>query len=182
MSEERELKFPDVELSALRESLESLEAERIAASNFEDNWIYDRSRDLESRGCVLRLRIDGRGAVISFKGARRSGEEGVAVREEHETRIEDPEEMRSILQALGYSVVSRYQKMRETWRLGGVTIALDHTPIGDFAEFEGSGCLTVAKRCGLLPEKAERRSYVRLWEDHRETTPDAPDFMLFDEE
>ena len=49
---------------------------------------------------------------------------------------------------------------------GGVTIALDHTPIGDFAEFEGDGAETVAKRCGFDPDKAERRSYLRLYEEY----------------
>jgi len=58
------------------------------------------------------------------------------VREEHEIGIESADEARSLFEKLGYAVVRRYQKVREEWQLGGVTIALDHTPIGDFAEFE----------------------------------------------
>ena len=76
-------------------------------------------------------------------------------------------------------VVRRYQKVREEWHLGGVTIALDHTPIGDFAEFEGDGAETVAKRCGFDPDKAERRSYLRLYQDHLKKHPDAPPEMVF---
>jgi hypothetical protein len=60
-----------------------------------------------------------------------------------------------------------------------VTIALDHTPIGDFAEFEGDGAETVAKRCGFDPDKAERRSYLRLYQDHLKKHPDSPPEMVF---
>ena len=70
-------------------------------------------------------------------------------------------------------------KIREEWQLGGVTIALDHTPIGDFAEFEGDKAEVVAKRCGFDPEKAERRSYLRLYEDYLKEHPDAPPEMVF---
>ncbi len=76
-------------------------------------------------------------------------------------------------------MVRRYQKVREEWQLGGVTIALDHTPIGDFAEFEGERAEVVAKRCGFDPDKAERRSYLRLYEDYLKEHPDAPPEMVF---
>ena len=69
--------------------------------------------------------------------------------------------------------------MREEWLVGGVTIALDHTPIGDFAEFEGDRAEVVAKRCGFDPDKAERRSYLRLYEDYLKHHPDAPPEMTF---
>jgi adenylate cyclase class IV len=80
---------------------------------------------------------------------------------------------------LGYTVVRRYQKMREVWHLGGVVIALDHTPIGDFAEFEGEGAERVAHRCGFSPETAERRSYLRLYDEYLKEHPGAPVDMVF---
>lgn len=178
---ERELKFSGVELSSLRERLVELDAERLAAGTFEDNWVFDRgSGELEAAGEILRLRIDAAGARLTFKGPQ-SFDGRAKVRSEHETRLDDPEQVRSILEALGYQVVKRYQKRREEWVLGGVTIALDHTPIGDFAEFEGDGCDTVARRCGFDAAAAERRSYLRLYEDYRREHPDAPEDMLFDE-
>jgi adenylate cyclase class IV len=106
-------------------------------------------------------------------------EGNVKVRQELEVLIEDAEEARALLEGLGYGVVRRYQKMREEWHLGGVTIALDHTPIGDFAEFEGDGAETVAKRCGFDADKAEKRSYLRLYEDYLKNHPDAPPEMVF---
>jgi adenylate cyclase class IV len=101
------------------------------------------------------------------------------VREEREVEIESADEARALFENLGYAVVRRYQKMREEWQLGGVTIALDHTPIGDFAEFEGDGAETVAKRCGLDPDQGEKRSYLRLYEDYLKEHPDAPPEMVF---
>lgn len=175
---EREIKFPGVELEKLRERLIELEAERVGPTAFEDNLILDRSDELLSSGRILRLRTDGGRARLTFKGPMRL-EGNVKVREEREVEVESAEEARALFENLGYNVVRRYQKMREEWHLGGVTIALDHTPIGDFAEFEGDGAETVAKRCGFDSEKAERRSYLRLYEDYLKNHPDAPPEMVF---
>ncbi len=58
-------------------------------------------------------------------------------------------------------------------------IALDHTPIGDFAEFEGDGAEKVAKRCKFDPETAERRNYLQIYQDYRAEHPEAPADMIF---
>ena len=175
---EREIKFRGVELEKLRERLIELEAERVGPPAFEDNWILDRGNELLSGGKLLRLRTDAGRARLTLKGPMRL-EGNVKVREEHEVVIEDAEGARALLEGLGYGVVRRYQKMREEWHLGSVTIALDHTPIGDFAEFEGDRAETVAKRCGFDPDKSERRSYLRLYEDYLKEHPEAPAEMVF---
>ena len=175
---ERELKFRGAELDTLRERLIELEAERVAPGSSEDNWVLDRGDELLSSGRILRLRTDGSRARLTFKGPMHF-EGGLKVREEREVGLENAEEARALLENLGFQTVRRYQKVREEWQLGGVTIALDHTPIGDFAEFEGDGAETVAKRCGFDPQKAERRSYLRLYDDFLKKHPDAPRDMLF---
>jgi len=175
---EREIKFPGVELDRLRDRLRELEAERVGPTAFEDNWILDRDGELLSSGRILRLRTDSQRSRLTFKGPLRI-EGNLKVREEREVEIESADEARALFENLGYGVVRRYQKMREEWQLGGVTIALDHTPIGDFAEFEGDGAETVARRCGLDPEKGERRSYLRLYEEYLKEHPDAPPEMVF---
>jgi predicted adenylyl cyclase CyaB len=175
---EREIKFPGAELEKLRERLLDLEAERVGPPAFEDNWILDRGSELLDSGRILRLRTDGGRARLTFKGPMRL-EGNVKVREEREVEISGSDEAMALFENLGYQVVRRYQKVREEWHLGGVTIALDHTPIGDFAEFEGDGAETVAKRCGFDPDKAERRSYLRLYQDYLKKHPDAPPEMVF---
>ena len=175
---EKELKFRGVELEQLRERLTELEAERRGPGAFEDNWILDRGNELLSSGRILRLRTDGGRARLTFKGPMRL-EGNMKVREEREIEVESAEEARALFENLGYVAVRRYQKVREEWQLGGVTIALDHTPIGDFAEFEGERAEVVAKRCGFDPQKAERRSYLRLYEDYLKAHPEAPPEMVF---
>lgn len=158
-----------------------LQAERRAPASFEDNWLLDKDRELESADCLLRLRIDGRGAALTFKGPAHF-EGRMKLREEHETAVDNPEAARTLLERLGFNAVRRYQKVREEWQIGGVTIALDHTPIGDFAEFEGEGADTVARRCGFDLDKAERRTYMRLYDEYFREHPEAPPDMVFPEE
>jgi adenylate cyclase class 2 len=177
--EERELKFAGIEPAQLRERLLELQAERLAPPAFEDNWIFDRGAgDLAKEGAVLRLRVDGHGAQLTLKGPA-SWEATTKVRSELETRLESAEVMKEILERLGFRVHRRYQKMREEWRLGAVVICLDHTPIGDFAEFEGQGADKLAKRCGLSPESAEPRTYLELYEEHLRAHPEEPPDMVF---
>jgi adenylate cyclase, class 2 len=175
---EREIKFHSDDLAKLRERLSELEAERVGPAAFEDNWILDRGGELLEKGHILRVRSDGARAHLTLKG-RVHMEGKLKVREELETGIESAEEARALFEHLGYSVVRRYQKVREEWQLGGVTIALDHTPIGDFAEFEGDGAETVARRCGFDLQQGEARSYLRLYEDYLREHPEAPPEMIF---
>jgi len=177
-SVERELKFSLPELETLRERLVELDAERVNPSASEDNWILDQEGQIQEQGFVLRLRKDGQGALLTLKGPA-TFEGGMKVRSEHETRVEDLEQTRALFLHLGYSTVRRYQKVREEWQLGAVTIALDHTPIGDFVEFEGSGASTVAKRCGFKEDEAERRTYLGIYDEHRRKNPGLPRDMIF---
>jgi predicted adenylyl cyclase CyaB len=176
--QERELKFPVEGLESLRERLLELEAERAAPTAFEDNWVFDRQGELYERGCVLRVRSDGHGARVTFKGPR-SFDGATKVRTEIEIGVDRLDATQALLEALGYKVERRYQKKREEWRLGGVLVALDRTPIGDYVEFEGEKAETVAKRCGFDVAQAEPRSYLQLYADWLRTHPEAPPEMVF---
>lgn len=175
---EQELKFACPDLEALRERLREMEAERLGPAGDEDNRIYDHGEQLYKADNLLRLRQDRKGAHLTYKGPANI-KDGVKVRIERETVVESPDEAHAILEALGYKVVRRYEKKREEWRLGGVTVALDRTPIGDFAEFEGEGGERVAVRCGFEIEQAETRNYLEIYDDYLRENPDAPPDMLF---
>lgn len=177
---ESELKFHVEGLGSLRERLVELEAERVSASALEDNWVLDREGSLVDTDCLLRVRQDRNGARITFKGPA-SFKGHLKQREERECGIDDAAEMLALLERLGFTVVHRYQKRREEWHLGAVTIALDHTPIGDFVEFEGESAEKLATRFGLDPATAERRSYLRLYLDHLRDNPELPREMLFED-
>jgi predicted adenylyl cyclase CyaB len=175
---ERELKFACPDLEALRESLRDLAAERLGPAGDEDNRIYDRQAELYKADKLLRLREDRKGAHLAYKGPA-DITRGVKTRVEIETMVDSADHAHEILEALGYKVVRRYEKKREEWRLGGVTVALDRTPIGDFAEFEGEGGDRVAVRCGFEIEDAETRNYLEIYDDYLRENPDAPPDMLF---
>jgi len=175
---ERELKFPCDNLEAMRERLLAFEAERLSAGGAEENLVYDCEGRLFEKREILRLRRDRAGWSLTFKGSP-TFEDGVKIRSERETKVENGDEVHAILLGLGYEVVKRYEKKREEWRLGGVMVALDHTPIGDFVEFEGSGATKVAQRCEFDVEQAEMRTYLDLYEDYRREHPEAPPDMVF---
>lgn len=176
--EERELKFRCDDLSRLRERLIQAEAERVSASTRETNWVLDRDGELQRRGELLRVRAQGADARFTFKGPARY-EEGTKIRSEREVGTDDPEGAIAILEALGFEVSRRYEKFRETWRLGGVLVCLDHTPIGDFVEFEGDMASQVAKRFRFSPADAEQANYLELYEAYRLDHPEAPEDMTF---
>jgi predicted adenylyl cyclase CyaB len=178
---ERELKFAEVEHDRLRDRLLQMEAERVWSSVLEENWVFDRGGKLEKQGCLLRLRRDPRGAWLTFKGPA-AFEGRTKIRREHEIEVSDPDEARNLLESLGYQVTRKYEKRRELWRVGGVTVALDRTPIGDFAEFEGDAAEALARRFGFDLEQAERRNYLRLYQDYLAEHPDAPPDMVFGDE
>ena len=176
--EEREIKIPVDGLEGVRQRLGELGAECFAEACRERNSIFDRNGEIYPKGKALRLRVDGRGVLLTFKGRARY-ENGVKVRQEIETRVEDGDAMQGVLEALGYRRTTGYEKVREEWRLGGAVIALDHTPIGDFVEVEDADPTAVALRLGLDVRKAKSASYLRLYAEHRALNPDAPEEMSF---
>ena len=133
---EIKLAFPSPE-TAVRRLLDA-GAREVHARAFEDNVLFDLDeRPLMKSGRLLRLREYDGASVLTFK-APVPGEHRHKVRIEHETAVADPEALRSILLALGFEAVYRYQKYRATYMLDGVVAALDETPLGTFVELEGA--------------------------------------------
>jgi predicted adenylyl cyclase CyaB len=179
-NQERELKFAlhETSLDDLRQRLAAAGAQRKHAGARECNWVFDRRDELFGSSRLLRLRTDGSGCRLTFKGPPRF-EENLKVRDEIEVTVSQAEAMRDLLVRLGYRVVRRYEKVREEWQLGSTKVALDHTPIGDFVEFEGDRAVEAAARMSFDASAAERRSYLRLYEDWRRDHPELPPDMVF---
>jgi adenylate cyclase class 2 len=176
---ETEVKLRLKDRAAFLRQLARLKAKLTRARVHEMNTLYDaEAGDLLRRGQILRLRVEkpaperssnrterasrrGRGraeicAWLTFKGptggAKARAANRYKVREEHEVRIFDHEEMRKILEALGLRPSFRYEKFRTTYelpRMSGLKVALDETPIGLFAELEGE-CHQIDRAARLL--------------------------------
>lgn len=156
---------------AARARLQACGATLARARHFEDNLLLDDARgSLVAAGLVLRVRRtqgspDGGGeAQLTFKGPRRV-EGGIKTREEIELGVSDADALQLVLERLGYRPGFRYQKYRETWRLGPVEVVIDETPIGCFLEIEGplEAIPAAAERLGYGAQDYVLEPYVALF-------------------
>lgn len=152
--------------SLARAEIERLGANLVQARQIEDNVLFDREHSpLKPAGKMLRIRRSGSTALLTYK-APVEGQRPYKVRAEHETRVEDPEALTTILLGLGFSRSYRYQKYRTVFQDGSLDICLDETPLGCFVELEGppEEIDRVATRLGFSPARYVRESYRELHE------------------
>ncbi|MEM1244783.1 MAG: class IV adenylate cyclase [Acidobacteriota bacterium] len=175
---EREVKVRVEDLDAVRSRLIEAGAELLEPKSRESNTLFDREGELRGHGCVLRVRRDGQGAKVTFKGPA-VYEQQVKSRTELETSVGDADRLEEILVALGLRATLRYEKDREQWRFDGAVVALDHTPLGDFVEVEAERPLEHLEGLGLADAEPERLSYVGLWLEARAANPALGVDMVF---
>jgi adenylate cyclase, class 2 len=172
MSLEIEVKVPVLDTAAFLTRLESLGPVSLSPRHFEDNFVLDYpDGSIRSRQSLVRVRSAGNRACLTYKGPPRP--EGLfKIREELETQVENAEVVLLILQQLGMRVWFRYQKYRQVYSVAAgshpgekVSVTLDETPIGNFAEFEGpqEAILVTAAAMGFDPPQFLRDSYYALY-------------------
>ena len=114
------------------------------------------------------------------RGAKRAAEKmgkkkrapAYKIREEHEIRVPDQEEVTRIIEGLGLRPCFRYEKFRTTYRLPGIRnlkLEVDETPIGLFLELEGPrGQIDrAAARLGFGRAEYITKSYGALFMEER---------------
>jgi adenylate cyclase class 2 len=150
---EVEIKLRVADTSAILRRIRRLGAKPFGRA-LEQNTLYDTpDADFRSRGRLLRLRIEtpasSRGrirAVLTSKApapaqkGRGPGPRKPRFKEkaERERIIQDPGRWPKILRTLGLRPGFRYEKYRSEFRLPGVHVCLDETPVGTFLELEGT--------------------------------------------
>jgi|DewCreStandDraft_1066081.scaffolds.fasta_scaffold00588_14 adenylate cyclase class 2 len=162
MAREIEIKFAVDDFGPVRARLQTLGA-RNGHRVFEDNLVFDDAQgSLRARGLLLRLR---RAERITLTVKVPQPDPRFKVREEIEVTLDDFDRARQLLETLGFRPVQRYQKVRETWRLGAVTVALDALPFGRFVELEGppAALEQVVQALGFRLEQGLRQSYLDLY-------------------
>ncbi|PYQ48524.1 MAG: class IV adenylate cyclase [Acidobacteria bacterium] len=163
---ESEIKLRVDDPGAARRALSGLGAQPARERHFEDNTLYDDAQySLFDGGRALRLRRAAGRALVTFKGPREDRADGVKSRPEIELEVADADAFESILTALGYRKVFRYQKYRETYAWRDVEIVLDETPIGTFLEIEGPVATihAAATALGRGPADYIAESYAALF-------------------
>jgi adenylate cyclase class 2 len=173
---ETEVKFRVPDLAALRDRLIARGAILAQPRHLERNVLFDDdAKSLRGRGMLLRLR-DALGAYITLKAPappeRQSSQHKARV--EHEISVDNVDTAFAILAGLGYTPWWRYEKYRESFRLGdpagrgasSATVALDHTPIGDFVEIEAppESIRLVAEQLGFDWSTRNLQTYRELFD------------------
>jgi len=167
---EKEAKFYVRDLKEIEQQIKDLGGVIVQPRVFESNLRFDtHNRELSASRQVLRLRQDTR-ARLTFKGPSDPNSE-VSARLEYEVEISDLAVSRHILEALGYVVISIYEKYRTSYFIDDVEISLDEMPFGSFMEIEGADTQHIQAMASKLNLKWENRSalsYLRIFSQVKE--------------
>ena len=134
---EIEVKIRIGDPKAVREKVLGLGAVVARDRHLENDALFDFDPPVLRAGRrAIRLRTAGKRAMLTYKGEPQKSR-SFKVREEFETQVRNPKELRKILKALGLRETFSYAKHRTVLRKSRLTISIDETPVGNFIELEG---------------------------------------------
>lgn len=165
---EIEIKSPCDDLEGVERALLAKGAEFHGEVAQADLYLSHPCRDFARTDEALRLRQEGSGVTLFYKGPKL--DPGSKTREELSVEVPDPAAMRLILERLGFRPVAEVRKTRRNFGLGSVEVSLDRVAglsgyveleVQDLPVEEGrSMLLALMKELGL--KETERRSYLEL--------------------
>ena len=172
---ETEVKIRVADREIFEQKLPALGFSRVTARTLERNTLYDtaaaRITQFAADTAHSRVwkQVGGHAQRIPDGG----NEEGpYKNRVETETVIEDGPVLGKIFEALGFSPVFVYEKWRTEWGDQQGHCVLDETPLGLYAELEGSTewIDATAEALGIKESQFITLSYGRIFEDWRDKT------------
>ncbi len=181
---ETEIKFRVADPVTLQQQLASLGFQLVTVRSFESNTLYDTpERTLRNRRELVRIRSYAGRWLLTHKRIPDSGigEDRHKHRLETETELSNGEALAEVFASLGLVPVFRYEKWRTEWAEGGGHCVLDETPLGIYAELEGTPewIDRIAAGLGIDPGDQLTISYGRLFDQWRaETGSDAVDLTF----
>jgi adenylate cyclase, class 2 len=185
MAIETEIKFRVADIGALALRLQAAGFRLRTARSFESNTLYDTAdRQMRARTEILRIRSYAGRWWLTHKRlpANIPGEDRHKHRIETETEIADGDALAEVFRSLGLVAAFRYEKWRTEWEDGDGHCVIDETPIGDFAELEGSpGWIDrIAAQLGVSQSDYLTLSYGRLFDLWREQHQVPVEHLTFD--
>jgi adenylate cyclase class 2 len=173
MPVETEIKFRVNDLADLSQRLLGAGFRLQTPRSFESNVLYDTpDRGMRARTEILRIRSYAGRWVLTHKRLPDSGpgEDTHKHRIETETEISDGDALAQVFLSIGLVAAFRYEKWRTEWEDGEGHCVVDETPIGNFAELEGSPAWIdrTARRLGVEPSQYITLSYGRLFDQWRQ--------------
>jgi adenylate cyclase class 2 len=169
MAIETEIKFRVDDIQELTRRLEAAGFHLVTPRTFESNVLYDTpDRQMRARIEILRIRnYDGRW-ILTHKRVAESGagDQRHKHRIETETEVSDGEALAEVFRSIGLVAAFRYEKWRSEWSDGEGHCVVDETPIGTYAELEGSPDWIdrIAAALGVEPFEYITLSYGRLFD------------------
>ncbi len=181
---ETEIKFRVDSTAALASRLQAAAFRLETPRSFESNVLFDTpDRQLRARTEILRIRSYAGRWTLTHKRLPLSGpgEDRHKHRIETETGLADGDALAEIFLGLGLVSAFRYEKWRTEWTDGEGHCVIDETPIGDYAELEGSPQWIdrTAVRLGIDPSQYVTLSYGRLFELWRQQHASAAHDLTF---
>jgi adenylate cyclase class 2 len=185
MAIETEIKFRVAAIEALTLRLQAAGFHLETARSFESNTLYDTAdRQMRARTEILRIRSYAGHWTLTHKRlpGNSPGEDRHKHRVEVETEIADGDALAEVFRSLGLVAAFRYEKWRTEWQQGDGHCVIDETPIGDFAELEGSSewIDRTAVRLGVSQSEYLTLSYGRLFDLWREQQGIQIEHLTFD--
>jgi adenylate cyclase class 2 len=173
MPVETEIKFRVDEPVGLSQRLQDAGFYLKTPRSFESNVLYDTpDRRMRARTEILRIRSYAGRWTLTHKRLPDTGpgEDKHKHRIETETEVSDGNALADVFKSLGLVAAFHYEKWRSEWEDGEGHCVVDETPIGNFAELEGTAewIDRTAKRLGIDPGLYITLSYGRLFEQWRE--------------
>lgn len=178
---EREIKLRFESTSLARKAILNAGATLSHPRRLQDDRLLDwPDGRLRQRRCTLRVRDDAGSAYLTFKGPPQAA--AMKVREELETAVGNATLVLGMLERLGLDVWFRYQKYREEYTQGDVTLTIDETPIGTYVELEGDerGITELAEAMGRTRPDYVLESYRGLFAEAQAEGKIAGPDMVFD--
>jgi adenylate cyclase class 2 len=165
---EIEVKLACENLDCLRNA--GLALQLTEARHFEDNRLLDsQAHRLFKHGAALRVRSANGKGLLTYKGVVQDSKNSpLKVREEIESKVEEPDRIVELFARLGFHQSFRYQKYRTVYHLTHhnktITVTFDETPIGNFIEIEGDeeSVLQTMQAAGFYEADIIRESYPEL--------------------
>ncbi|MGC1461599.1 MAG: class IV adenylate cyclase [Terracidiphilus sp.] len=185
MAIETEIKFRAPDLPGLTRQLEVAGFTLLTPRSFESNVLYDTpDRRMRARTEILRIRSYAGRWTLTHKRLPDAGpgEDRHKHRIETETEVADGNALAEVFFSLGLVAAFRYEKWRTEWQDGEGHCVVDETPIGNYAELEGTAewIDRIAERLGIRPEDYITLSYGRLFDQWRQQHASAANDLTFD--
>ena len=184
MAVETEIKLRVDDISGFSAALEAAGFHLVTPRSFESNVLYDTpDRQMRGRTEILRIRNYAGRCLMTHKRLPDSGvgEDRHKHRIETETEVSDGEALASVFLSLGLVAAFRYEKWRTEWTDGEGHCVVDETPIGNYAELEGSAewIDRAAARLGIDPAEYLTLSYGRLFDLWRQQHNSSAEDLTF---